>query len=121
MKVTPPCPKLRNDTKAVTFRVPFLARILMLTLALFAGGVSTAAQSGGVFRIGLSVWSGYPDSVRGFKEGLAVGGFVEGENIEFLQGGIGLLRSLEDQGGHAQYDAQSTEGQCCSRGIQDCR
>jgi putative ABC transport system substrate-binding protein len=34
--------------------------------------------------IGLSVWSGYPESVRGFKEALAEDGFVEGTNIEFI-------------------------------------
>jgi len=34
--------------------------------------------------IGLSVWSGYPESVRGFKDALVEGGFVEGTNIEFI-------------------------------------
>jgi putative ABC transport system substrate-binding protein len=34
--------------------------------------------------IGLSVWSGYPESVRGFKDALAEGGFVEGTNVEFI-------------------------------------
>ena len=34
--------------------------------------------------IGLSVWSDYPESVRGFKDALAEGGFIEGTDIEFL-------------------------------------
>ena len=41
------------------------------------------------FTIGLSVWSGYPESVRGFKAGLAEGGLVEGQHIKFLMGNSG--------------------------------
>lgn len=36
--------------------------------------------------VGLSVWSGYPTSVQGFKDGLEKHGFIEGENVSFLYG-----------------------------------
>ncbi len=38
------------------------------------------------FKIGLAVWSGYPESVKGFKEGLAEQGLIEGQNVTFIQG-----------------------------------
>ncbi|MCP4286881.1 MAG: hypothetical protein GY792_20955, partial [Gammaproteobacteria bacterium] len=45
--------------------------------------VNTPAQSDRVFNIGLSVWTGYPASVRGFKDALAEGGFIDGKNINY--------------------------------------
>ncbi|NQZ09029.1 MAG: ABC transporter substrate-binding protein [Algicola sp.] len=36
------------------------------------------------YKIGLSVWSDYPDSVSGFKQALAEHGFKEGINVEYL-------------------------------------
>ncbi len=47
------------------------------------------------FSIGLSVWSGYPESVRGFKDGLASKGLVEGENVRFIQGEVGADKKLQ--------------------------
>lgn len=36
------------------------------------------------FRIGISSWSGYPASVKGFKDSLAEEGLIEGKNTEFM-------------------------------------
>lgn len=52
--------------------------VFIILLILFASNVS-AAQ----YKIGLSVWSGYPQSVKGFKDSLAEQGFVEGKNTQF--------------------------------------
>lgn len=35
-------------------------------------------------KIGLSVWSGYPESVKGFKKGLEKYGYFEGKNVSFI-------------------------------------
>jgi len=42
------------------------------------------------FTVGLSVWTGYPASVKGFKEGLAEAGLIEGKQIEFIMGKSGI-------------------------------
>ena len=36
------------------------------------------------YTIGLSVWTGYPDSITGFKEALAKEGFLDGKNVRYL-------------------------------------
>jgi ABC-type uncharacterized transport system substrate-binding protein len=41
---------------------------------------ATASQ----YKIGLSVWSGFPDSVAGFKQALADNGFKEGDNVVYV-------------------------------------
>lgn len=58
---------------------------LAATVLLFASTSAAATQQSKHYRVGLSVWSGYPESVRGFKDALAEGGLIEGENIEFLE------------------------------------
>ena len=52
-------------------------------LLLVLSNVSKADQE--QFRIGLSVWSGYPQSVEGFKAGLAKSGYIEGHNVFFIE------------------------------------
>ena len=47
------------------------------------------------FSVGLSVWSGYPESVRGFKDGLASEGLLEGEHVRFIQGEVGADKNLQ--------------------------
>ncbi len=49
------------------------------------------------YKIGLSVWSGYPESIRGFKQGLASNGLLEGDNITFLQGEAGADKALQER------------------------
>jgi len=39
--------------------------------------------------VGLSAWSGYPQSVKGFKDALNEAGFVEGKNITYILGNSG--------------------------------
>lgn len=34
-----------------------------------------------VYKIGISEWTGYPDSVKGFKDSMNKSGFVEGRNV----------------------------------------
>jgi len=54
-------------------KIPFLVFILFSFSAYSAE-----------YKIGLSVWSGYPQSVKGFKDSLAEQGFIEGENTQFI-------------------------------------
>ncbi len=49
------------------------------------------------FRVGLSVWSGYPSSVAGFKAGLAEEGIVEGRNVVFIAGESGADKALQEK------------------------
>lgn len=52
---------------------------LILLLITLSSGVNAKS-----YRIGISAWSGYPESILGFKAGLGEAGLVEGENLEFL-------------------------------------
>lgn len=38
------------------------------------------------YKIGLAVWTGYPESVKGFKDGLEEYGLIEGKNVEYIGG-----------------------------------
>jgi len=60
------------------------------------------------YKIALAVWSGYPESVAGFKKGLAAKGLIEGQNVSFLVGKTGadkaLQREVAEGFKHAQVD-----------------
>ncbi len=49
------------------------------------------------YKIGLAVWSGYPSSVNGFKQGLAESGLAEGKEVEFITGKIGADKALQTE------------------------
>ena len=38
-----------------------------------------------VYKVGISEWAGYPDSVKGFKDSMNKSGFVEGRNVVYLE------------------------------------
>ncbi len=42
------------------------------------------AKSGKVYKVGIAAWTGYPDSVKGFKDSMTRGGFDEGGNVVYL-------------------------------------
>ncbi len=48
-----------------------------------------------VYKIGVSEWTGYPDSVKGFKDAMARGGFVVGRNVVYLDQSCGLNPSRQ--------------------------
>ena len=64
--------------------------IFSLTLLLSREGL--AEQS---YKIGLAVGSGYPESVKGFKQGLSAAGLIEGKNVQFLYGKKGINKNLQ--------------------------
>lgn len=37
-----------------------------------------------VYKVGISEWTGYPNSVRGFKKSMEAGGFIENKNVIYL-------------------------------------
>ncbi|SFD62861.1 ABC transporter substrate-binding protein [Pseudoalteromonas denitrificans] len=55
--------------------------IYFLILSLLTFSMSVMASE---YKIGLSAWSGYPQSIKGFKDALAKGGFIEGKNTLFI-------------------------------------
>jgi len=49
------------------------------------------------YKIGLAVWSGYPECVQGFKDALASKGLNAGKNLTYLQGAVGANKALQVQ------------------------
>lgn len=66
---------------------------------MFIGNTLTPvyAQGNKVYKIGLSVWTGYPSSIKGFKEALMEGGFIEGKNVKYFYGKSGISKEKQKQ------------------------
>ncbi len=68
-------------------------RIAIIAICLFSSSIGQAllpCLASETYKIGVSAWTGYPDSVSGFKDAMAAGGFVEGENVEYMYGKSGI-------------------------------
>jgi len=95
----------------IIFRVNHLQILLCFTLfwtnASFADGLGHENPEArpAQFTIGLSVWNGYPESVRGFKAGLAEGGLKEGKQLKFLLGNSGGNKAKQAEIGQAFQEA----------------
>ncbi|QPG56128.2 ABC transporter substrate-binding protein [Shewanella eurypsychrophilus] len=59
----------------------FIHPLLLISLML-----SLPAWGDENYTVGLAVWSGYEDSVKGFKAGMHQAGLKEGHNVTYLQG-----------------------------------
>lgn len=46
--------------------------------------MSLSAYGASIKTIGISTWTGYPANVKGFKEAMETGGFVEGKSVRYL-------------------------------------
>lgn len=57
--------------------------------------LSTITISAKTYKIGLAVWSGYPNAVQGFKDGLASRGLIEDEQLEFIHDTIGADKKIQ--------------------------
>lgn len=57
---------------------------------VFGSRPNLDAHAGKVYKVGISAWTGYPTSVKGFKEAMAAGGLIEGKNVQYLYGKSGL-------------------------------
>lgn len=68
-----------------------LIRILVVFTLLSLNSVINASE----FTVGLAVWSGYPESVRGFKDGLTALGLIEGKHITYIQGEVGADKAMQ--------------------------
>lgn len=67
--------------------------------------VETLAQHQRVYKVGISQWTGYSTSVQGFKDAMAVAGFIEGQNVEYLCGTSGLDPSRQKEIAQSFRDA----------------
>ncbi len=69
-----------------------LQAVIIICLLLFGSGVYAEP-----YRVGLATWSGYPESVQGFKAGLAEAGLIEDQNITFISGAQGADVQLQTE------------------------
>ncbi len=72
----------------------YMLRYYILTLIILFFSPPLLAESNYV--IGLAQWSGYPESIRGFKDGLREAGLLEGRNVKFLLGELGADEKLQE-------------------------
>jgi len=76
-------------------------RILLIAVCCliltFAAQPKSFAQGDKTYTIGLSVWTGYPANIKGFKEAMAIGGFIEGKNVHYLYGKSGASKEKQRQ------------------------
>jgi len=76
---------MKKKLSVLTFCIFFI-------LGNFAG---LSGQTGKVYKVGISVWTGYPASVKGFKEAMMAGGFIEGKNVQYMYGKSGLNKEKQ--------------------------
>lgn len=84
-------------------------KLIILTFcSIFILGTLTSlyGQTDKVYKVGISVWTGYPTSVKGFKEAMAAGGLTEGKNVEYLYGKSGLNPEKQREIAQGFKDAQ---------------
>ncbi len=80
--------------------------MVLSCLLIILGLSNTYGKTGDVYKIGLSVWTGYPASVRGFKESMVQGGFIEGRNVAYLYRKSGSDKSRQRQIAHELKKAE---------------
>ena len=70
-----------------------VAGIVIAVISLFPN-LAWSVEEDKFYKVGLSVWTGYPASVRGFKESMTEAGLIEGKNIEYLYAKSGLDKAM---------------------------
>ncbi|MGY3569233.1 ABC transporter substrate-binding protein [Vibrio paucivorans] len=86
--------------KGIGARIRFLVRHLigytttLISLLLFSS-ITFAAEK--PYKIGLALWTGYPDNLQGFKDGLAEKGIDPASDVEFVQGAISSNKDTQKQ------------------------
>ncbi len=66
----------------------FMSWTCILFPCLSTSASETAPEK--VYKVGISDWTGYTDSVKGFKDSMTRGGFVEGKNVIYMDKRSGL-------------------------------
>jgi len=74
-----------------TMKINTLKRVFFFFLIISFGQQVSANE----YKIGLATWSGYPNCVQGFKDGLASKGLIEGKQVTFIEGEIGADKNLQ--------------------------
>ncbi len=86
-----------------------MKKIAIISLCVFLTAlrvVTGPCQAAATYKIGLSVWTGYPDSIEGFKAAMTVGGLIEGEDVEYLYGKSGIDKEQQRQIAQSFREAQ---------------
>jgi len=87
--------------KSLSLKMEDLVKPIILIACcwlLFSGALIAGVRDAGkIYKIGVSEWTGYPDSVKGFKDSMTKGGFIEGQNVIYLDqsSGINATRQRE--------------------------
>lgn len=96
----------RSKAVHTDLKLRFFLSLFFLLIVMMWAIEQARAQSSKPLTIGLAVWSGYPESIKGFKDGLAEGGLIEGQNIHFIQGEPGADKHLQKKVAEKFKDAQ---------------
>lgn len=75
------------------FRWKQRAKITVLAFLMAAN--SHWAEATEPFKIGIAQWSGYPESIAGFQQGLADNGLIENEHYVLVSGALGADKSIQ--------------------------
>lgn len=67
--------------------------IQVISVFFFLLSMNLPAQT--TFKVGLSVWTGYPESVRGFKQALKEAGLIESKNLTYFYGKSGIDKNKQ--------------------------
>ncbi|MBW3694512.1 hypothetical protein EK599_02310 [Vibrio sp. T187] len=65
---------------------PIFTSLILVLTSLFS--FSTVASDKSPYKIGLALWTGYPTSLEGFKDGLKAGGVDINKDVIFVEGEI---------------------------------
>ncbi|WP_415885090.1 ABC transporter substrate-binding protein [Neptuniibacter sp. QD37_6] len=86
--------KLNHLLMFSTHALCIYQRFLFSLLAIMIPYTALAEEP---YKVGIASWGGYPESVRGFKDGLAKAGLIENQNLVVVEGKIGANSELQTE------------------------
>lgn len=64
--------------------IHIVAMLALISIHWPSSAWPTDSMQSRVYKVGISEWTGYPDSVKGFKDAMTKAGLVEGSNVVYL-------------------------------------